>query len=213
MGCDLKDYAQMSRKEAEAFLTEFLDEMPESRRRLAETLEQQRCDPSIVEVFTPESLVPKWDCLLPLFSWQSMYVPPAPPHRLYPLTPLEGVGNLDELPSWFATGEGLEQFSPETLWIIDGVGRHFGNVMVQAQGWSWAVGHGPLPGFIYENQPVLLGRDDAWSPLMTTAILVARNLRPERKRAGVRSRVTTPLTPAETYHRWVTATPPELLGY
>lgn len=202
----MRDYFGMTRSEADAFMATFLDDMPASRQRLAYTLEQQGADPGLANELTPASLDPIWNALTPLFAWQDLYVAPDPMTRPVATAPLEGLGDLSKLPSWFAVdhGYGLEHFSPRTLWLIDGIGRHLGSVLVEHDGWAWAVGHGPQRGgshFVYENQPVVLGNGDAWSPLMSTAVLAGREL-------GGRSLSAAPLK--DMYDTWL-APPPAFL--
>ncbi|WP_210651813.1 hypothetical protein [Nocardioides sp. SYSU D00065] len=174
----MPDYASLTPEQADAYIARFMAEMDASRQRLADALERQGVDPALARDFTPGSLDAIWAPLIPLLEWQGRYQAPQPPHRPAAVSPLDGLGDLDALPSWFTAdgGHGLQRFSPTTLWVIDGVARHLGNVLAVEHGWAWQVGHGPTAGFAYENQPVVAGGGDLWSPLMTTAVLVGRHL-------------------------------------
>lgn len=179
----MRNYFEMTRAEADDYLAVFLTEMPASRRRLADTLAQHGADPGLADEFTPASLDPIWNALTPLFAWQDLYLPPDPMTQPSAVAPLEGLGDLTELPSWFTDkgGYGLEHFSPRTLWLIDGIARHLGNVLVEHDNFAWAVGHGPQRGnahYAYQNQPIVLGKGHGndWSTLMSSAVLISREL-------------------------------------
>lgn len=75
---------------------------------------------------------------------------------------LEALGDLDALPSWLATIGGRIEFSPSTIWIIDGVGRHLGNVMVASvPGSQWSVGHHRIRAYVHQNRPVITAPETA----------------------------------------------------
>ena len=188
----------LSRQEAQSYLDQFRTEMPSSAARLAETLREQGADPALVGELDPSSLDKIWDAVAPLASWQDLYQPASPPDRWSPVAPVEGLGDLDALPSWFttSTGYGLEHFSPRTLWIMDGVARHLGNVLEHTEGWEWKVGRG-RSGYVFQNQPVIAGPLNEHSPLMSMAVIVSRHLK------GGESRDTL----LETYTNWVDPPP------
>lgn len=191
----------LSRREAQSYLDQFLTEMPASAGRLAQTLQEQATDPALASDFDPSSLRKVWAAVAPLVSWQDLYQPANPPERWSAMAPVEGLGDLDALPSWFttSTGYGLEHFSPRTLWIIDGVARHLGNVLVHTDGWVWKVGRG-RSGYVFQNQPVIAGPLNEHSPLMSMAVIVGRHLKGSEG----------PDTLLEMYTNWVD--PPPLEG-
>lgn len=188
----------LSRREAQSYLDQFLAEMPAGAARLAETLQDQGADSALVSDFAPSSLSNVWVAVAPLFSWQDLYQPANPPERWSPAAPVEGLGDLSALPSWFttSTGYGLEHFSPHTLWLIDGVARHLGNVLAHTNGWVWKVGSG-RSGDVFHNQPVIAGPLNEHSPLMSTAVIVSRHLKGGEGRD----------TLLETYENWVDPPP------
>lgn len=190
----MPSFPSLSRREAQAYLDEYLTEMPPSATRLAHTLEEQAVDSSLASNFSPSSLNSLWQAVAPLVAWQDLYQPASPPERWSPIAPLEGLGDLSALPSWFTTTTvyGLEHFSPPTLWIIDGVARHLGNVLMHTEGWVWKVGRG-RSGYIFQNQPVIAGPLNEHSPLMSMAVIVSRHLKGEEG----------PGTLLATYENWV----------
>lgn len=188
----------LSRREAQSYLDQFLAEMPGSAARLAVTLGEQATDPALVHDFDPSSLNKVWDAIAPLVAWQDLYQPASPPERLSPVAPVDGLGDPNALPSWFtsSTGYGLEHFSPRTLWIIDGVARHLGNVLAHTDGWVWKVGRG-RSGYVFKNQPVIVGPLNEHSPVMSMAVIMGRHLKG--------SEGSEPLL--ETYENWVDPPP------
>lgn len=67
--------------------------------------------------------------------------------------------------------------SPSTLWIVDGVGRHLGNVMVATvHGMRWNLGPNRVRSN-YRNQPVVTDRDgEDHNPLEGVTVVASRNL-------------------------------------
>lgn len=188
----------LSRREAQSYLDQFLAEMPASAARLADTLREQATDPALVSDFHPSSLYKVWNAVTPLVAWQDLYQPASPPERWSPVAPAEGLGDPSALPSWFttSTGYGLEHFSPHTLWIMDGLARHLGNVLAHTDGWMWKVGRG-RSGYVFQNQPVIAGPLNEHSPLMSMAVVVSRHLKGSEG----------PDTLMETYKNWVDPPP------
>lgn len=90
---------------------------------------------------------------------------------------LEALGDLDALPSWLEPIAGPIWLSPSTLWIVDGVGRHLGNVMVATvHGMRWNVGPNRARTN-YRNQPVVTDRDgEDHNPLEGVTVVASRNL-------------------------------------
>ena len=190
----------LSRREAQSYLDYFLAEMPACAGRLAETLRGQAADPALVRDFDPSSLNKIWEAVASLVGWQDLYQPASPPERWSPVAPVEGLGDPNALPSWFTTSTayGLEHFSPRTLWVIDGVARHLGNVLAHTEGWEWKVGRG-RSGYVFQNHPVIAGPLNEHSPLMSMAVIVSRHLK-----GGEGAD-----TLLETYQNWVNSPPLE----
>ena len=68
--------------------------------------------------------------------------------------------------------------SPTTLWVVDGVGRHLGNVMVATiPGMRWSIGPNRVRTN-YRNQPVVTDQgDEDHNPLRGVATVASRNLK------------------------------------
>jgi hypothetical protein len=192
------DFPSLTRKEAQAYLGKFLAEMPASASRLTATLDDVGADTYLAGSFAAASLDDLWRSVMPVLGWQDRYQPADPPTRLSPSSPIEGLGDLGDLPSWFttSTGYGLERFSPRTLWVMDGVARHLGNVLVHTHGWEWRVGRG-RKGYVFQNQPVIAGPTNEFSPLMSLSVLVGRHLKGDEQPGALR----------ETYENWTDLPP------
>lgn len=170
----------MTRDQASAYLEQFLEEMPASRERLAQTLERHGADPALAEDLTPASLNPMWDALSPLLAWQDGYVPPSPAEPPPPLR-LEALGDLDALPSWLWSNSASIRLSPESMWLMDGMGRHLGNVLVAVTpGMRWSVGRHRIRAYVYQNHPVVTanpGHGDDDHPLHSVGIIAKKYLK------------------------------------
>lgn len=173
----MQPYHEMTTAQARAYLEQFMSEMDAGRERLADTLRERGADPVLAHDLTPGSLHLIWEAVSPLLAWQDGYTPP---DSMLPWiqSSLEGLGDLDALPSWVATVGGPIDFSPDTLWIIDGVGRHLGNVMVASvPGMRWDVGHHRIRAYVHRNKPVVIDPEGAdLNPLEVAAIVTARSL-------------------------------------
>lgn len=165
----------MTTAQARAYFEQFMSEMDASRERLANTLREQGADPGLAYDPTPQSLDPIWWALSPLLAWQDGWTPT--PSGL-PRPTMAALGDLDALPSWVSTVGGPIEFSPSTIWIIDGVGRHLGNVMVASVPPSqWSVGHHRIRAYVYQNRPVITAPETAdVNPLGLVAVLASRTL-------------------------------------
>lgn len=168
----------MTTAEARAYFRQFMSEMDASRERLADTLREQGADPGLANDLTPQSLDPIWRALSPLLAWQEGWKP-SPTRR--PRPTLEALGDLDALPSWVPTVGGPIRFSPSTIWIIDGVGRHLGNVMVASvRGNQWDVGYNRIRAYVHQNRPVITAPDAAdMNPLGAVSVIASKTLEGE----------------------------------
>lgn len=166
----------MTASQARAYFEQFMSEMNESRERLAATLQEQGADPGLVYDLTPQSLDPMWRALTPVLAWQNGWEPN--PSGL-PRPTLEALGDLDALPSWVATVGGPIQFSPPTIWIIDGVGRHLGNVMsASVPGTRWSIGHHRIRAYVHQNMPVITAPETAdLDPFEMVSVIASKTLR------------------------------------
>lgn len=187
----------MTRAEARAYLAQFLAEMPTCFERL----KQQCADtggPQESELdFTPESLEGLWDWAAPRFRWRETYTPPASPGELRRQFDPDDLEPPEELPSWFhhPSGHGLAEFSAETLWLIDSVGRYLGQTVVDSvPNTRWTLGASRPKGNMLANQPVLGGLSYEVSPLITCVVLTSQTLTEWEQ--------TTPLF--EAYEQYVT---------
>lgn len=155
-----------------------MSEMDASRERLADTLRAQGADAGLANDLTPQSLDPIWRALSPLLAWQDGWEPT--PTGL-PRPTLEALGDLDALPSWVPTVGGPIRFSPSTIWIIDGVGRHLGNVMVASvPGSQWKIGHQRIRAYVNQNKPVITAPERAdMNPVGVVSVIASRQLEGE----------------------------------
>lgn len=174
----MREFYSMTRDQASDYLEQFLAEMPASRLRLAQTLERHGADPALAEDFTPGSLDPMWEALSPQLAWQDGYHPDPEHPEIRPS--LEALGDLDALPSWLTTNSAAISFNPESIWVIDGLGRHLGNVLVAVlPGMRWSVGRHRIRAYVYQNHPVITdnhGHGDDDHPLEGVGIIAKRHL-------------------------------------
>ena len=166
----------MTTAQARTYFEHFMSEMAASRERLADTLREQGADPGLAHDLTPQSLDPIWRALTPLLAWQDGWKP-TPTGR--PLPTLEALGDLDALPSWVATVGGPIRFSPSTIWIIDGVGRHLGNVMsASVPGTQWRLGHHRIRAYVHQNKPIITAPETAdLDPFEMVSVIASKTLR------------------------------------
>ena len=166
----------MTAAQARAYFEQFMGEMDASRERLAHTLREQGADPGLASDLTPQSLDPIWQALSPLLAWQDGWEPS--PSGL-PRPTLEALGNLDALPSWLDPIGGPIEFSPSTIWMIDGVGRHLGNVMVASvPGSQWSVGRHRIRAYVHQNKPVITAPETAdMNPFERVSIIASKTLK------------------------------------
>jgi hypothetical protein len=168
-------YHEMTRAQARAYFEQFMSEMDASRDRLAATLRGQGADPALAYDLTPESLDPMWEALSPLLAWQDGWEP-SPTGR--PRPTLEALGDLDALPSWLEPIAGPIRFSPSSIWILDGLGRHLGNAMVATvPGWQWSVGYHRIRAYAEQNRPVITAPESAdINPIGVVTVIASRTL-------------------------------------
>jgi len=103
-----------------------------------------------------------------------------------------------QLPSWFAFPGGDASFSAETLWLLDGLGRYFGQTLVaNVPGAKWVAGHNRHRGYMYENHPVVRIGSMEWEPIQSAAIVLGRALAPWSSGPG-------PASLADLYTVWTT---------
>lgn len=188
------EFVSMTRSEATAYLDRFLDEMEPSLDRFARSVD---CELT----FLPGSLEQVWNAVVPKLAWRAGYTPPVlgqPGPRICE----EELEPAKDLPSWFhhPSGAGYARFSAETLWLIDGAARYLGKTVIRSLGGSWAPGDARTAGYMFQNQPVIVGIvDKPVSPTQTLAVLVARALRDGREQG--------PRTLVDVYDNWRAQTP------
>lgn len=175
------EFHALPRKEARAYLQAFVEEMPRSRERLAQMLDFAGADTSLATDLDPSRLDEIWDAVrqhLPL-RWQEGYLPPPDTATPAPRPPtLEALGDLAELPSWFLHDRShFTVFSPGTLWVIDVLGRHLGEVLRSR--WTtldWMLGPARPASNIDKNKPVV-GTGSTWvNPLAGVSSLVSTEI-------------------------------------
>lgn len=175
------EFVGMSRGEARVYLARFLDEMEAGVRRVVDEAAASGGPTAEAWDRTPASLGPVWEWAVPRLSWRPGYEPPAlgmPGPRITD----DQLEPLGQLPSWFhhPSAASYADFSADTLWLIDGLGRYLGQtVLATVPGTSWAAGHSRNKGYMFQNQPVVRGLAEEESPFHTMAILVSRTLQPE----------------------------------
>lgn len=183
------NFVSMTSAEAATYLDGFLTEMGPSLSRFATSTD---CELTC----SPESLDQIWHAVRPKLTWRVDFTPPARGEP-GPRIALEQLEPPEDLPSWFhhPSGAGYARFSAETLWLIDGVARYLGETFIRNVGARWGSGNAPLEGYVYQNQPVLIGvTAEPLSPMQTCAVIVARALR-SRPTHG-------PQSLAEVYDAW-----------
>lgn len=175
------EFVGMSRGEARVYLARFLDEMEAGVSRVVDEAAASGGPTAEAWDRTPASLGPVWEWAVPRLSWRPGYEPPAlgmPGPRITD----DQLEPLGQLPSWFhhPSAASYADFSADTLWLIDGLGRYLGQtVLATVPGTSWAAGHSRNKGYMFQNQPVVRGLAEEESPFHTMAILVSRTLQPE----------------------------------
>lgn len=164
----------MTTAQARVYFEQFMSEMDGSRDRLADTLRTQGADPALVHDFSPDSLKTIWAAVSPLLAMFDGYTEPDPMQPWLEST-LESLGDPSTLPSWLRFGS--PGFAPATLWIIDGVGRHLGNVIVtNVPGMRWSVGPNRVRS-AYRNWPVVTDQDgEDHNPFEGVRISASRTL-------------------------------------
>lgn len=175
------EFHYLPRKEARAYLTQFVEEMPASQARLGQLLDVAGADPALASDLDPARLDEIWEALrqhAPL-RWQDGYIAPPDTATPAPRPPtLEALGDLAALPSWFLHDRThFTVFSPETLWVIDVLGRHLGEVLrAQWPDLGWMLGPAKPASNFDKNKPVL-GKGSTWvNPLAGVSSLVATEI-------------------------------------
>ena len=168
---EFTSFVAMTQFEAQSYLSRFMEEMASSLERLASLVSRDL-------TFTPSSLQEVWSQAMPLLAWRAGYQTPVPgqPGRQFQATELE---SPDDLPSWFhhPSSAGYARFSAETLWLIDGTARYLGETVIRNLGGNWESGRERAKGYIFQNQPVVVGiTPAAVSPMQTCAVLAAKAL-------------------------------------
>ena len=175
-----RSFPGMSRRQARAYLAQFLGEMDASHDRLVGTSEASG-GPGRGELdFTRESLGPLWEWARPRYAWRADYVP-VPLGQPNPWRP-SGLEPASALPSWFhhPSGIGMERFDAESLWLMDGVARYAARTLTQRlPHLNWGRGTRFPPGYIHANQPVLKGFDVDLCPYSSEAGRAVSVLVPE----------------------------------
>lgn len=172
----MQNYHEMSGAQARVYFEQFMSEMDASRDRLASMLREQGADPGLADDLTPASLDRIWEALSPLLAWQDGWEPDEMQPGIQPT--IEALGDLSALPSWLDPISGPIWLSPTSLWIVDGVGRHLGNVMVaNVPGMRWSLGPTRVRTS-YRNQPVVTDQGgEHHNPLEGAAVIASRNLK------------------------------------
>lgn len=176
------DYVGMSKGQARQALEVFVEELPASRDRMARMLDGAGADPRLADDLSVEALDPLWEVATSSWglSWQSDYVPgPTTAHPPVSFPTLEALGPLEELPSWFRHGPThYLRFSPDSLWVIDVLGRHLGQGLVARNPEvEWVPGPGAPRHHSHEKNRPLVGSTTHWaSPLSIVSGLVDRHL-------------------------------------
>ncbi len=188
------NFVAMTRSNAKAFFDVFLSEMEPALSRFASTI---GCELT----YAADSLEQVWEAVVPKLAWRSGYTPPdvgQPGPRIAP----EQLEPPQDLPSWFhhPSAAGYARFSAETLWLIDGAARYFGETFIRNVGGRWASGDAETEGYMFQNQPVIARiTAEPVSPIQTCAVLVARALKPSAQQG--------PHILADVYDHWWAQTP------
>lgn len=159
-------FGELSREQANAYLAQFMDEMRASRERWPACFAGAGADPSLADDTSPSALEPIWTAATEAWdlSWQADYVPP--PDTAHPAVSrptMRALGPLEDLPSWFGHDRiHYMRFSPATLWVIDVLGRHLGQCLIEARpqlAWTLgpADGHPEVEGRL-DLDPVATGQ-------------------------------------------------------
>lgn len=174
----------LSRTEAKDYLARFVDELPASRARLADKLTATGGDPGLADNQDPVSLDLLWETVIQGWdlSYQDDYVPnPHPAGAPLHEATWEALGPIEELPSWFAHDWGqFIRFSPDTLWTIDVLGRHLGQMLLHHHpDLGWMVGPDRPASNVDRSRPVV-GKGRNWvNTFRRTSVLIARTMRGE----------------------------------
>ncbi len=191
------DFSTMTRARAKAYLGRFVEEMDACHDRLVATAAATG-GPGRDELdFSRESLDPLWEWAAPRCAWRAGYV--LPPRGSMEVWDLE-LEPASELPSWFhqPSGIGMDRLDRATLWLADGVGRYFGEVLRRhVEGVRWGTGSTRPRNNWLANMPVLVGLFDEMCPVLDAtgrAVLVLTDYRPDPP----------PLT--ESFDRWADVT-------
>lgn len=173
-------FQQLPRQEAKEFLQRFVAEIPASRDRLAGMLGAAGADPDLAHDLSPGALDPLWAAAQGWeVGWQEGYV--APPTRSSPpvSTPTMGaMGPVDRLPSWFVHDRHQSlRYSPDTLWVIDVLARHLGEVVLaEHPHLRWTLGPARPANNVDRNYPVV-GTAKGWvNPIRVVSGLVERRI-------------------------------------
>lgn len=172
----------MTKRQARAYLEVFVDELPTSRERLRQMLAAAGADPDLADDFSPASLDPLWEVATTAWdlSWHPDYIPArttADPPVSRPT--LAAFAPLESLPSWFGHGPThYMRFSPDSLWVIDVLGRHLGQCVMAAHAEvAWVPGPGaPMHNSHEKNWPIVGNGTVCANPLSAVSGLVARRL-------------------------------------
>lgn len=172
-------FHHLSKTQAEAYLQTFLAELPGSQARLASMLATSGADPALARATTPDALHPIWEAAVshwPL-DWQEGYDYAGDPwSRNEP--PLDALGPLEELPSWFRHDRiHYSVFAPSTLWVIDVLARHLGQAVVSNfPALDWRIGPRRPAKNIDRNKPVA-GTATGWiEPRRLVRVLIRRQI-------------------------------------
>lgn len=183
------NFVAMTEVEAEDYLLGFLDEMDSCLDRFRSAIQ-------VDLTFSPESLTSVWNAVLPNIAWRSGWNPPTD-GRPGTLIPEVAIESAELLPSWFhhPSGVGYARFSMQTLWLIDGLGRYLGEILVRSGMGRWRAGASTLEGYNFQNQPVIVGATtDPVSPIQSCAVVVSRALGRSSERG--------PGSPEDLYKAW-----------
>lgn len=190
-------FNQLSRADAKAYLNQFVAELPESRARLADMLTAAGKDPALASSPSPGSLEPIWEAAVGSWhlGWQEGH-----DHATDPFSrrdpPLGALGPLEGLPSWFGHDRlHYAVFAPATLWVIDVLARHLGEVIAATYAHlTWRLGPA-RPANNVDRNMLVVGTSRGWvEPRRLTRVLVWREIEG-------RSDSTVPRTLLDVYER------------
>lgn len=171
-------FQELPRKDAKEYLERFVAELPASQDRLAGMLGAVGADPDLARDLTPEGLEPLWDAALSWDTgWQTGYAaPPTPASPPVSQPTLEALGPLGQLPSWFVHDRRQSmRYKPETLWVVDVLARHLGEVVrSQHPRLRWTLGPARPANNVDRGYPVV-GSSKAWvNPIRVVSALIER---------------------------------------